>query len=162
MGRFHDQLSLRVASARRLSVRLRPTPCLIRSEHGATLIETALSFAIVLSMTIGIMEIGLALYSYHFVSEAARDATRYAMVRGSSCTATGCPATNSSVQSYITGLGYPGIDPSKMSVSTTWPSTNAPGNSVKVTATYQFPLSVPFVTISTINMSSTSEMVISQ
>ncbi len=162
MKQLPDRLYLRIASACRVRLRFPAAPCHIRQEQGATLVETALSLAILLSMIIGIMEMSLALYSYHFLSEAARDGTRYAMVRGSSCTATGCPATNASIQSYVKGLGYPGIDPSKMNVTTTWPSTNAPGNSVKVTATYQFPLSVPFVMISTIHMSSTSEMVISQ
>jgi hypothetical protein len=37
-----------------------------------------------------------------------------------------------------------------------------PGNQVKVTVTYPFPLSIPFLPKGTINMASTSVMVIAQ
>jgi hypothetical protein len=58
-------------------------------------------------------------------------------------------------------------------VTAVWPTTGAactpsatpcnnPGNLVQVTVAYKFLLSIPAVKASTINMSSTSEMVISQ
>ena len=142
------------------------------SEQGTTIVEFAMSTLILLTIVIGVMEASLAFYTYHFVSEAARDGTRYAIVRGSGCAVTGCPATSASIQQYVYDLNFPGINPSHMTVSTTWPTTgstctpsaspcNNPGNLVKVTVTYNFPLSIPF-RVSTITMSSTSEMVISQ
>ena len=51
--------------------------------NGQTLVETALSIAALLMFIIGSAEIGLAAYSYHFISDASREATRYAIVRGS-------------------------------------------------------------------------------
>jgi Flp pilus assembly protein TadG len=146
------------------------------SEHGSALIETALSLSLLFALVFGIMEIGWALYTYHFISEAAREGTRYAMVRGSSCAAAGSLCTDVSqtdIQNYVKNLGFPGINSSDMTVTAAWPSTGAactpsttpcnnPGNLVQVTVAYQFPLSIPFVGASTINMSSLSEMVISQ
>ena len=150
--------------------------CGVFSEHGSTLIETAVSLVLLLTVVFGIMEVGWALYTYHFISEAAREGTRYAIVRGSSCAASGSLCTDASqanIQSYIENLGFLGINSGNMTVTATWPTTGAactpsaspcnnPGNLVQVTVAYKFPLSIPFVKASTINMSSTSEMVISQ
>lgn len=146
------------------------------SEHGSSVVEMALALVILLTMVFGMMEISLALYTYHFVSEAAREGTRYAIVRGSSCAgfATACPATPADIQNYIQTLGFPGINPAAMTVNTAWssypaggaclplPNCTNPGNMVQVTVNYQYPLSIPFIPASTINMSSSSEMVISQ
>ena len=145
-------------------------------EHGAALVEMALSALLLLCFIFGVMEVCLALYTYHNISEAAREATRFAIVRGNSCTswATACPASASDVQNYVVNLNYPGIDPSKMTVTPVWsaytagftcpgaPSPcNTTGNLVTVTVKYNFPLSLPFVSITNIPMSSTSAMIIS-
>ena len=58
----------------------------LRGDRGGTLVETALSIAILLALVIGIMEVCLTIYSYHFISNAAREGTRYAIVRGSTWT----------------------------------------------------------------------------
>ena len=152
-------------------------------EEGASLVETAFACTIFLAMLIGTFQMLLASYTFHFVSDAAREATRYAIVRGStSCTNTpslsNCNASADQIKAYVRGLNYPGITPSKLTVTTTWltasttkPTTwsdctsgacNAPGNQVKVVVTYQFPFSVPFVPRSTLSLTSTSQMVISQ
>ena len=148
-----------------------------RGELGAGTVEFALSLTLLLTMMFGIMEMSLGLYTYALLSESAREGTRYAMVRGSSCSSfgrfsSGCPVTAAQVQTYVQDLNFPGIKPSAMTVSTTWaayptggsctPSTscNNPGNLVKVTVTYLFPLNIPFLHARTITMKSTSEMVI--
>jgi len=151
--------------------------CHARSEQGSALVEMALSLVVLLSVVFGIMEMSQALYTYHFISEAARDGTRYAIVRGSSCPAVlpGCPAagTGVDVQTYLRGQGFPGITPGLLTAVTSWPTTGSsctpsvtpcdnPGNLVNVVVTYQFPLSIPFVPARTLAMTSTSQMVISQ
>ena len=142
-----------------------------------TLEEFALSASILFMLIFGVMDMCLALYSYHFTSEAARMGARFAMVRGSSCSTYGnfgfnCPVTLSSqVQTYLRGLSIPGISPANISVTATWPTTGAscapsvtpcnnPGNLVRVTVSYQFPVSIPFVSPKTLTMKSTSQMVI--
>ena len=64
-------------------------------ERGDALLESALMLIFLLSVLFGIVGFGHALYTYNFVSNAARDATRWSSVRGFTCTglAGGCPAT---------------------------------------------------------------------
>ena len=146
------------------------------TEDGASTVEIALSASLVLMMMIGIMQMCLALYSWSFTSMAARQGTRYAIVRGSACTAfaTACPATQANIQTYVKSLVYPGIIAANIVVSATWsaypttatcsPSTscNNPGNMVKVSVQYSFPLNIPFMPKSTLPIKSTSQMIISQ
>jgi Flp pilus assembly protein TadG len=153
-------------------------------ESGSALIEAALSMGILLTLIFGIVEISLAAYTYHFISEAARQATRYAIVRGSSFT-TDCTAptyanciaqsgTTGDITVYVQNLAFPGIDKTKMTVSSTWLNSDgtacvgteavckAPGNQVQVTITYSYPLNIPFVPLNTWTLKSISQMVISQ
>lgn len=150
----------------------------VNADGGATLLEFAFSGVILFTLVFGIMVISITLYSYHFVSEAARDGVRYAMVRGSSCSTYGsfgsdCPiSAASAVQTYVRSLGFPGINTSNISVSTTWStngsawtsspaSHNDPGDYVKVVVSYQLPVSIPFVSSRTLTMGSTAETIIS-
>lgn len=143
------------------------------NSEGQTLVETALSLTILFTLVFGIIGLGLALYTYNFVSESAREGSRYAMVHGSSCTSPCVEATDASIQTYVQNLGYPGLNSANLTVTTTWPDTGAtctpsaspcnnPGNNVKVKAVYNFPWSVPFLPKSTLMMKSTSEVIISQ
>ena len=150
-------------------------------EHGSAIFETAMSLVIFLSFLFGVMEAGLALYSYNFISEASREGARYAIVRGatwgSACasyTSSDCTASSAQIQSYVQNIGYPGINGSNLTVSPSWvaytggstcPSSgpcNSAGNQVTVTVTYSFPLTVPFIPAHTYAMSSTSAMIIAQ
>ena len=145
-------------------------------EDGQSSVETALACTVLLMVVIGVMQTGLALYSYHFTAEAARLGTRYAMVRGSSCAGftSACPAAAADVQNYIRGLGYVGVQSSNVTATTTWPTTgsscspssspcNNPGNLVKVVVQYKWTYGIPWVSKKIAwNVSSTSQMVIVQ
>jgi Flp pilus assembly protein TadG len=155
-------------------------------EDGRSIVEFAFACAVLFGMLFGIVYFCLALYTYHYISEAAREGSRYAIVRGStSCTNTpglaNCNATNTQIQTYLQDLGYPAIDAAnRMTVNTTWytpsaaqPPTwtkctsttspcNVPGSIVNVQVTYTYPLSIPFYGRKTISMTSTSQMVIAQ
>jgi Flp pilus assembly protein TadG len=147
-----------------------------REEQGATVVEMALSVMILLTVLFGLIEICLALYTYHYVSDAAREGTRYAIVHGAACTTVSgvsCTATSDQIQTYVQDLGYPGINPSNITVTTTWSAypvggacnaagCNGPGDLATVMAQYNFLLSIPFTTATTLNLTSTSSMVISQ
>jgi len=142
----------------------------LREEEGATLVEFALCSVVLFMSLFGIIGLCGALYSYNFVADAAQRATRYAIVRGSACSAdlTGCPATSAAVQTYVRNLGYPGIIPGNLTAAASWSGSNspsnAPGNTVTVTVTYSYPLNIPFwpSSGSLLNLSSTSHMTISQ
>jgi Flp pilus assembly protein TadG len=153
-----------------------------RYEEGATMVEFALASTVFIGMLLGIMQACLALYSYDFVAEATRSAARYAIVRGYKCVnMPDCDATPTQIQTYVRSLNYPAINTSKLTVNTIWMTATAPpkatwptqctgsdsvckvqGNAVKVTVSYPYQLNVPFINNFTINMSSTSQMVISQ
>ncbi|HKD59828.1 MAG TPA: TadE/TadG family type IV pilus assembly protein [Terracidiphilus sp.] len=178
-------------------------------QEGGSLVEMALVSAFIyLPMLFAIFELSFAMYSYTYVSNMARQATRYASVRGTySCsisstfpdcdlgpgggsnptTATG----NAALLAYIQNQAYPGIVWNNVSVNATWitPTVNNPGtgayssttwpaansctsttagacnavnNMVQVTVTYAFPLNFPFWPHGTINMTSTSQMMINE
>jgi Flp pilus assembly protein TadG len=112
----------------------------------------AIAASIYLSLFFGIIEISLALYAYNFVSDAAREATRYAVIRGAnSCypnsnfpncnllptniTSTTDPTANP-VLAYIDSLNYPGLSPSNLSATVTWwvATQNGTGNTSWTTA----------------------------
>lgn len=153
----------------------------LRGEEGSSLVEMALCSAILLGMTFGIIEMSFGLYTFHYVSEAAREGSRYAMVRGStSCTNTpnlvNCKATAAEIQTYVQSLGNPGVTVNtiwlKATTSGTPPTTtwaacantcNSPGNAVQVNVVYlAFPIDVPFWKKTSVNIGSTSQMVIAQ
>lgn len=114
----------------------------LRSDTGSTLVESALSITILLTLLIGIMEGCLLIYSYHFISNAAREGTRYAIVRGAtwgtppwspldsngldvpkpcgSYTDAGCTTNADQIQQYVQSLAFPGIDASQINAKTTW------------------------------------------
>ena len=139
----------------------------------------AASASVMFLMLIGTMKVCLAVYTYHYLSEAAREGTRYAIVRGAKCTtfSTACPASGdgTDVNTYVKGLSYPGISSSAMTVTTAYsayPSTGtctadllstscrSIGNLVTVKVQYAFPLTIPFFGSKTWNMTSTSAMII--
>jgi Flp pilus assembly protein TadG len=147
-------------------------------EEGASIVEFALVGTLMCAVLFGIFQTCLAVYTYDYVSEIAREGTRYAIVRGASCAGmTDCKITGAQLQTYLQGIQYPGTNPTNhMTVTTTWftagspPSPaytlctvgtcNLPGNLVKVDVVYAFPLAI--WGHSAINIKSTSQMVISQ
>lgn len=134
------------------------------AERGASMVETAVGLLVFLMLVFGIMDFGRAMYTYDAVSSAARLGTRYAIVRGSQCQFAGCPATASSIQTFVRAQ-VALLDPNRITVTTTWPGTancNAPGCPVAVTVTYPFRFASGLLPSMTLSMSSTSQMIISQ
>ena len=139
-------------------------------ERGSTLAEFAIAVTASMTMIVGIVDFGRGLYTNHFVSNAARLATRYASVRGSTCTASGCPATATTIQTYVRGLA-PELNQNSITVTTQWNTAPAcsdaahkgPGCYVQVTVSYPFKFAaVPLLPSFVMTMQSTSTMIISQ
>lgn len=136
-----------------------------RDDEGAALVEFALSSVVLFMTMFGLMAVCTVLYSYVFVAEAAREASRYALVRGSACTGfSDCVITPAQVNTYVKGLSYPGINPGNLTATTTFTPDNKPGSVVAVTVSYNTTLNIPFWPKSgkALQLSSTSQMVISQ
>ena len=174
----------------------------LKAEDGNSLLEYGFIVMLFLIMILGIVDFGRALYAYHFVSHAARSATRWAAVNGytcgpgttagtpfdSSCNGTAPmnngPASSTDIQTYVTRLVPSGLDSSKVTTTPNWPTPspkpsactanptapsclcyttatqNYPGCTVEVQVTYAFSFLYPFIHSGSINLSSTSEMVI--
>lgn len=134
-----------------------------RGERGSAVLEFSLAITVLLMMAFGAMDFGRALYTYTEVSEAAKEGTRYAIVRGSNCTSwnTACPASASDIQTYLQNVPE-GLHANSMTVTTTWSPNNNPGSTVHVQVQYSFNFMLPFLPSSAVNMSSSSQMVVSR
>lgn len=151
-------------------------------QRGASMVEFAICASALLLIMFGILEFGRVLYTYHTVSNAARLASRWAMVRGSGCSVLDhCNASQTDIQNYVSSI-VPMVDVSSstasgcssagLCVQASWsnstdPSvdcaaggTDAPGHLVCVTVSYPFNFAIPFVSNSALTLSSTSKMVI--
>ena len=157
------------------------------NNEGTALVEYGVSITLFMTFLFGIMDFSRFIYTYHFVSEAAREATRYAMVRGATfkgtaCSATqpyACNATGANITTFVQNLTPSGITSGSVTATTTWPSTaptgaatacpsgnsgQNPGCLVEVEVSYPFKFMLPFLprSVTTYTLSSTSEMVISR
>ena len=157
---------------------------MLETEEGSAAIEMAVSMTALLIVIVGMMKMCIAVYSYHYTSEAAREGARYAIVRGYGASSpvntacvqyeSACTASSDNISSYVKALGYPALVPANMTVTTTWgpfpssvtctPSTtcNNAGNIVTVTVQYSYPLSIPFFPTKTLNMTSSASGILSQ
>ena len=138
----------------------------------------------VLVLIFATIEASWAIYCDHYLGNVAHEATRYAIVRGSSWTtscaaytSSMCKASTTDIANYVVSRNFPGINiaasnvcvqyfstmPSSTSSSCTGnTSPNAPGDIVQVTITYPFNLAIPLAPAITWHLASTSQMVIAQ
>jgi Flp pilus assembly protein TadG len=144
----------------------------LQRDDGSNIVEYGIVFILFATMLFGIAGFGHALYAYHFVSHAAREATRWASVNGSTCASdSSCtaPAKGSDVTTFVDNIVPMGVNSSNVAVNTSWPSTagvcaatsNAPGCAVKVQVSYNFSFILPLIHTNAITVSSSSQMLIS-
>ncbi len=143
------------------------------TQRGSSLPETAIVMTVLLALLFGIIDFGRATYTYAFVGQLARQGARWAIVRGSSCSQLDhCNASKADIQNYLQSLSEGATSASSITVPTaTWSncppgfSGNAPGCTVSVTVKYPFSFLLPYMpggSLATINMVSSSQMVVSQ
>src|SRR5690348_5617325 len=141
-------------------------------EKGSVMVEFAFSVVLLLVMVFGVIDFGRAMYTYHFLSNAAREATRWASVNGATCGSDGScttgPASAGNVSTYVQRIVPPGVDPTKVITTPTWPGNgtatcnkfpNDPGCPVQVEVSYNFNFLVPIVHNGSITLSSNSEAI---
>jgi Flp pilus assembly protein TadG len=146
----------------------------IKSETGSSLIEYAIVFVLLMTMLLGIADFSRALYAYHFVSSAAREATRYAAVRGQGCVTDTCwlydgtamgsrVLTKADLTSFVQNVPL-GLQSGNVTLipAPVWSDSanEAAGSTIQVTVKYKFNFLFPFVSKSTLNLASSSQMVI--
>jgi Flp pilus assembly protein TadG len=141
-------------------------------ERGQALVEFALTLPILLTFIFGLMQICMAFYTHEYISELAREGTRYAIVHGStcatspggaSCTASTTASDATSVASYVQGSGWPNLGGGALTPTVNYLNGDeAPGHQVQVSITYKFPYNIPFIPPSVLSMASSSTMTIIQ
>lgn len=154
-----------------------------RKRRGSVTLEFAFGLLVILfPLMFGVIDFSRAAYDYHWVSNAARDGSRWASVRGASCVGLsgGCPAASGDVQTYVQSLAVSGMNSGNVTASATWSGKGGDGNDctnggnqgsnsagcvVAVSVNYSFTFSFPYlssVTGRTLTLNSVSKMVISQ
>jgi len=129
--------------------------------RGQTYAEFALIVPCFLLLLFGIIWLSLAVYTYNYVSYSAREGSRYAAVHG---TDSKQPVTTAAAVTTFVRNDAPGLNPSNLTLSTTWTPTATPGNpggTVQVQVQYQLRFSIPFMPHVTLPLTSTSKMTIS-
>jgi len=109
-------------------------------QRGSAVVEFAVAFLVLMGLFFGIVDFCRAMNAYEFVTFAARQGARWAIVRGSACATTATPpgpnpaawcepagsastgATAADVQTYVQSLHPLGIA-QHLTVTTTWPAT---------------------------------------
>lgn len=127
-----------------------------RREHGSTMVEFAIVTGVVSLLLLGMIEFSLVFWQKSMVTGAARLGTRYAIVRSSQ---SGRPADTASVSAYVRSR----TELTPIVVTTTWPTTNDPGEFVNVKVTYQHKLASGIMSAflaQSVVLASTSRMVI--
>ena len=110
----------------------------VKKESGTTLVEFALVTMVLVTLMLGVIDFSRALYTYHFITDIARNATRWAAVNGYTCagdtstsdTGGSCngtdgmnngPASATDVSNYVANHLPQGIASSKITTTATWP-----------------------------------------
>jgi Flp pilus assembly protein TadG len=148
----------------------RPVFARLARESGSNLVEYAILFIAFMMLMFGITGFGHALYAYTFVSNVARDASRWAAVNGSTCNSdnscngagvmnTG-PVDAAAITAYVTSRTPLGIDPAQITVTSTWIPDNKPGSTVEVQVQYNFNFIFPLIRTSALPLTSTSETMV--
>ncbi|MCB1021138.1 MAG: pilus assembly protein [Acidobacteria bacterium] len=131
------------------------------NRRGSSMVEFALVFLPLMALLLGVFEMGRAMWTYHSVSAAVKDATRYSSVRGASCAAesSGCAPSVAEVTGRIRASSL-GLEPSRFRLtleagshtvscdtmsqclanSSYWPAwpNNSVGRTITVTGEYAF------------------------
>ena len=110
-----------------------------RKQRGSTMVETALVLLPMLVLILGGMTFAHAVFAYNSVGWIARQATRWASVRGSS---SGHPATAGTIEGFARSRAV-GLDRRALSVHAAFSPDNNPGSTVTVEVRYTVTPLVP-------------------
>lgn len=122
--------------------------------------EFAMIATVLFLLTFAIMALGSAVFAYNTMSNAAREAVRYASVHSSS---SAFPANDSDIEQVAVNYAQ-GLNLELSDVHVTWPSDPNQGmrSDVQVRISYTYNLKIPFMSAVALNLSSTSRMLVSQ
>jgi Flp pilus assembly protein TadG len=129
-----------------------------RRQRGGEIVEGATTFLVFFVMVFGLIDFSRMVWTYHQLAFGAREATRYAIVHGSS---SGNKATVSQIQAIVTNRVFC-VSSNNLTTTVTFNPNQGPGSTVKVAVTYSFYPIAPFLPGGAIQLASTSQMMIYQ
>ena len=130
-----------------------------RDCRGSTAVEFAVVLPVLALVTVGLIDIGLGVYTLHTIDHAAKQGARFAAIRGSQSTS---PATQDQVVDEVESQAT-GVDLNHLTVNVIWPFGNTAGNPVQVDVSYSFePMLAGFTGSSTYDIVSQSSYIILQ
>ena len=138
----------------------RRVPTARRRGRGSIMVEFAVFFMLFLGLTLFLMDFGLAIWTHETLAHAARAGARYAIVHGS-VNPIDTDNGDQTIEDVVKANAI-GLNPSNITVTTTYPTTNERSEIVVVQASYpyRFVTGSFLVGNSSINLGSESRMVI--
>ena len=106
----------------------------LREKRGTAAIEFAFVAPVLFVLTIGTIDVGRLVWSASMLHHMAREATRYASVRGAD---SNNPVTKADIQTYVANR-IVGIPAGEVAVDATWTPNNSPGGTVLVELDYTY------------------------
>ncbi|MGA3190185.1 MAG: TadE/TadG family type IV pilus assembly protein [Bryobacteraceae bacterium] len=145
-----------------MRARIQPSARRRKTQAGNAIVEISLCLTALILIMFGIVEYSRLMYAFNFVSYAARSASRYASLHGSSSAS---PVTQAEMTTYVQALAV-ALNSSQLVVNTTWSGSaspgNSPGNTVQVVVTYTETPLLTLVMPNALAVTSTSQMVVLQ
>lgn len=114
---------------------------LVAERGGTAAIEFAIIAPVLVTVIYGSVELGRLLYADHAVGHAARESTRFAMVRSAE---SDDPATPDQIEDVARRAAI--LDPDRLSVETVYDPDATPGSTVTVRVSYGFVPMIPYLT----------------
>ncbi len=130
------------------------------SSAGQTATEFAMIASVLFLLMFGVMTLGSAVYSYNTMSNAAREAVRYAAIHSST---SAVPATTDQIQQVAMNYA-PGLNLDESNIHVSWPADPNIGMKpdAQVQISYTYNIKVPFMSPVALALSNTSRMLVSQ
>jgi Flp pilus assembly protein TadG len=122
----------------------------LRRNEGQTLVEFALVLPILCLLLFGVIQFGIVFNNYIDLTDAVRAGARTAAVSRQTTDPAG--PTGVSTQAVVTSAGDITINPTKVSVTSTW----QPGDPVTVQASYPYSISLLGLVVASGNLTSTT------
>jgi Flp pilus assembly protein TadG len=106
----------------------------LRDRRGTAIIEFAFVAPVLFVLTIGTIDVGRLVWSASMLHHMAREATRYASVRGADANS---PVSAADIETYVKNRLI-GIAANEVNVTTTWTPNNNPGGTIQVQLDYTY------------------------
>ncbi len=106
----------------------------LHDRRGVAAVEFAFVAPVIFMLTIGTIDVWRLVFSWSSLNHLAREATRYASVRGAESLT---PMTQTQLETFVNNRLI-GMDPNDVTVTVAWIPNNSPGGTVSVQLDLQF------------------------